>query len=215
MPDSELYCEGSRRLQDRFDTRRIADRLEKVDLLAEFTDEHRAIIEAAPIFFLATADAQGRPDVSYKGGAPGFVRVIGRNVLAFPDYNGNGMFKSLGTILQNPNVGLLFIRWSGRPKKLRVLGRASIDEADPLLATFTGAQLVVRVTAERIFDNCPRYIHDVEITGYSRYVPREVARAPIPDWKRNPLYRDALPERDLAELTEEERDAEGDSRPAP
>lgn len=213
MSGSMLYAEGSRRLQDRFDTRRIADRLERVDLVAEFTDEHRAIIEAAPMFFLATADAQGRPDVSYKGGAPGFVRVIGPSTLAFPDYNGNGMFKSLGTILQNPNVGLLFIRWSGRPKKLRVLGRASIDKADPLLATFTGAQLVVRVVAERIFDNCPRYIHDIEIKGYSRYLPRDEGRAPIPDWKRNPLYRDALPKRDLKELAEE--DGPGSEQPAP
>ena len=86
MSDSKLYSEGSRRLQDHFDTWRIADRLEKVDLLEEFTDQHRAIIEAAPMFFLATADAQGRPDVSYKGGLPGFVRVVGPSTLAFPGH---------------------------------------------------------------------------------------------------------------------------------
>jgi len=97
MSGTKLYSEGSRRLQDRFDTRRIADRLEQVDLLETFTDAHREIIETAPMFFLATADAGGRPDVSYKGGLPGFVRVIGPSELAFPDYDGNGMFKSLGT----------------------------------------------------------------------------------------------------------------------
>jgi len=205
--DSKLYSKGSRHLQDRFDTRRIADRLEKVDLLEEFTDVHRDIIEAAPMFFLATADAQGRPDVSYKGGLPGFVRVVGPSTLAFPDYNGNGMFKSLGTLLDNPNVGMLFINWSDNPKKLRVLGKASIDEADPLLEDYTGAQLIVRVTAERIFDNCPRYLHEIEIKNYSKYVPRPDHEAPIPDWKRNTLYRDALPKRDLTAMAdEEERD---------
>ena len=204
MSDSRLYSEGSRHLQDRFDTRRIADRLEKVDLLEEFTDVHRDIIEAAPMFFLATADAQGRPDVSYKGGLPGFVRIVGPSTLAFPDYNGNGMFKSLGTLLDNPNVGLLFIRWAGNPKKLRVLGKASIDEDDPLLNDYTGAQLIVRVNAERIFDNCPRYLHDIDIKDYSRYVPRPAHEPPIPDWKRNPLYCDALPKRDLAALAAEE-----------
>ncbi len=205
MSDSRLYSDGSRHLQDRFDTRRIADRLEKVDLLEEFTDVHRDIIEASPMFFLATADAQGRPDVSYKGGLPGFVRIVGPSTLAFPDYNGNGMFKSLGTLIDNPNVGLLFIRWTGNPKKLRVLGKASIDENDPLKDDYTGAQLIVRVTAERIFDNCPRYLHDIEIKGYSRYVPRPDHEAPIPDWKRNPVYCDALPERDLVALAEEEK----------
>ena len=208
MAQSELYSDGSRRLQDRFDTRRIADRLEKVDLLGEFTDGHKAIIEAAPMFFLATADAQGRPDVSYKGGLPGFVRVLGPSTLAFPDYNGNGMFKSLGTILENPNVGLIFIVWSGKPKKLRILGKASIDPDDPLLESYKGAQLIVRVNAERIFDNCPRYLHEIEIKSYSRYVPRPDHEVPIPDWKRNPVYRDALPERDLKVLAEQDERSE-------
>ena len=208
MAQSELYSDGSRRLQDRFDTRRIADRLEKVDLLAEFTDEHKAIFEAAPMFFLATADAQGRPDVSYKGGLPGFVRVLGRSTLAFPDYNGNGMFKSLGTILENPDVALIFIVWTGKPKKLRILGKASIDADDPLMESYKGAQLIVRVHAERIFDNCPRYLHEIEIKSYSRYVPRPDREAPIPDWKRNPVYRDALPVRDLSALAEDDERAD-------
>jgi uncharacterized protein len=207
---SKLYSEGSRRLQDQFDTRRIADRLEKVDLLEEFTDEHRAIIDAAPMFFLATADSLGRPDVSYKGGLPGFVRIVGPSTLAFPDYNGNGMFKSLGTLLDNPNVGLLFINWADNPKKLRVLGKASIDENDPLLEDYVGAQLIVRVTAERIFDNCPRYLHQIEIKHYSKYVPRPEQEAPIPDWKQNPVYRDALPERDLLALAGQDKNDKND-----
>lgn len=205
MSGSDFYCEASRRLQDQFDTRRIADRLVHVDLLETFSEEHRDIIENAPMFFLATADRQGQPDVSYKGGLPGFVRVTGPSELAFPDYNGNGMFKSLGTLMENPAVGLLFIRWTDRPKKLRILGRASINRHDSLLDDFKGAQLVVRVMAQQIFDNCPRYIHKMELKEHSRYAPRPGAEPPQPDWKRNPLYRDALPVRDLEALADEEQ----------
>jgi uncharacterized protein len=197
MPESELYGPGSRLLQDRFDSRRIADRLEDVNLAHCFSETHREIIETAPMFFLATADREGRPDVSYKGGMPGFVRVTGPGELAFPDYNGNGMFRSLGAILENPNVGLLFIGWSEKPTRLRILGRASLDERDPLTAEFDLAQQVVRVKAERIFANCPRYIHRMELQSYSPYSPVAGRDPPVPDWKRNPLFQDALPQKDL------------------
>jgi hypothetical protein len=199
MPESELYGPGSRLLQDRFDSRRIADRLEDVNLAHCFSETHREIIETAPMFFLATADREGRPDVSYKGGMPGFVRVTGPAELAFPDYDGNGMFRSLGAILENANVGLLFIRWSEKPKRLRILGRASLDERDPLMGEFTSAQQVVRVKAERIFGNCPRYVHRMELQSYSPYSPVAGLDPPVPDWKRNPLFRDALPQKDLSE----------------
>jgi uncharacterized protein len=207
MPESELYGPGSRLLQDRFDSRRIADRLEEVNLAHAFSEAHREIIETAPMFFLATADREGRPDVSYKGGMPGFVRVTGPGELAFPDYNGNGMFRSLGAILENPNVGLLFIGWSDKPKRLRILGRASLDERDPLTAEFDLAQQVVRVKAERIFANCPRYIHRMELQSYSPYTPVVGRDPPVPDWKRNPLFRDALPQKDLDVMASLEKNA--------
>jgi uncharacterized protein len=117
-------------------------------------------------------------------------------VLAFPDYDGNGMFKSLGNVLVNPRVGMLFIRWGESPRRVRVQGRATVDAGDELLGSWPGAQLVVRVHAERIFMNCPRYIHQMELVAYSRYVPREAQEPPVPDWKRRPEYRDALPARD-------------------
>ncbi len=188
-----LYNAGARELQDRFDSRRIADRLEQRTLATAFSDEHRELIEAAPMFFLATADADGFPDVSHKGGMPGFVRVVGPSELAFPSYDGNGMFKSLGNVLVNPRVALLFIRWAGPPRRLRVQGTASLHYDDPLLASFPGAQLIVRVQAERIFPNCPRYIHRMELTEYSVYAPRPDHEPPEPDWKRRPEFRDALP----------------------
>ena len=204
MGDSRLYHEGSRELQDRFDTRRIADRLERVNLRRTFSDGQRELIDSAPMFFLATIDPDGFPDVSYKGGIPGFVRVVGDSALAFPNYDGNGMYKSLGNVRADPRVGLVFIRWTQKPQKLRIQGRASLHFDDPLLETMAGAQLIVRVEAERIFDNCPRYLHHMELQEYSRYAPRAEHEPPIPDWKRRPEYRDALAERDLTALAEEE-----------
>src|SRR5437879_5490905 len=186
------YHAGMRRLQDRFDTRRLADRLdEKLGRMA-FTAEDRQFIESRPLFFLATADAEGRPDCSYKGGAPGFVRVTGNDELAFPSYDGNGMFRSLGNMLLNPAVALLFIDFE-RPNRLRVNGRAFIADQDPLLQSFAGAQLVVRVRAERIFPNCQRYIHRMSIAEASPYVPREGTTTPVPKWKRFDAFRDVLP----------------------
>ena len=204
MEDSRLYHEGSRELQDRFDTRRIADRIEQVTLHRAFTDAERDLIESAPMFFLATIDADGFPDVSYKGGMPGFVRVVGESTLAFPNYDGNGMYKSLGNLRVNPRVGLVFLRWAERQRKLRVQGSASLHFDDPLLAEMPGAQLIVRVEAERVFPNCPRYLHRMVVEEYSVYAPKQEHEPPIPEWKREPEFRDALPERDLAALAEEQ-----------
>ena len=192
-----VYHDGMRRLQDRFDTRRLADRLdEKLGRLA-FTDEDRAFIESRRLFFLATADSEAQPDCSYKGGEPGFVRVTGPDELAFPSYDGNGMFRSLGNVLVNPAVALLFIDFE-RPNRLRVNGSASMVEGDPLLAGFEGAQLVVRVRATRIFPNCPRYIHRMTLVEASPYVPRAGHTPPVPKWKRFEAFCDVLPRNDPA-----------------
>ncbi|MBI1845843.1 MAG: pyridoxamine 5'-phosphate oxidase family protein [Candidatus Rokubacteria bacterium] len=192
-----MYHDGARRLQDRFDTRRLADRLVEVVTHGTFTDAERAFIESRPLFFLATADADGHPDCSYKGGRPGFVRVIDPRTLAFPSYDGNGMFKSLGNILVNPHVGMLFIDFE-RPRRLRVNGRATVCDDDPLLADFVGAQLIVRVEAHAIFPNCPRYVHTMQVLEPSPHAPCEGHTPPIPDWKRRPEFREVLPAGDPA-----------------
>jgi predicted pyridoxine 5'-phosphate oxidase superfamily flavin-nucleotide-binding protein len=180
-----MYHEGNRRLQDAFDSRRISDRLEEKLTRTELSPDDKAFIESLPYFFLATADASGRPDCSYKGGMPGFVRVTGPVELAFPDYDGNGMFKSLGNVLVNPNVGLLFIAMHGKPRRLRVNGTATVSRDDPLLAGTVGAQLIVRVAARAIFPNCPRYIPKMELIKPSMYAPRAGCDAPEPAWKEH------------------------------
>ena len=187
-----LYHEHSRALQDRFDSRRIADRLAEKLLRAEFSDEDRAFIAQQSFFFLATADAQGQPDCSYKGGAPGFVRVVSADTLAFPSYDGNGMFKSLGNISANAAVGMLFIDFQAG-KRLRVNGHAALHLDDPLKEAYPEAQAIVRVRAQHIFPNCPRYIHRMQLVEASPYVPAAGRATPVPGWKRADAFKDYLP----------------------
>jgi predicted pyridoxine 5'-phosphate oxidase superfamily flavin-nucleotide-binding protein len=192
MRDSVMFHDGNRRLQDQFDSRRISDRLEEKLTRQAFTDQDRAFIEQSMFFFLATADTDGRPDCSFKGGTPGFVRVVGPDELAFPDYDGNGMFKSLGNILANPGVGLLFIDMGEKPRRLRVNGTASVSRDDPLMQRFAGAQLLVRVQARAIFPNCPRYIVTPGAGGPSKYAPRPDYQPPEPTWKGFDDFKDYI-----------------------
>ena len=191
MTDSMMYHEGNRRLQDQFESRRISDRLESF-ARTQFTPDDRFFIESASYFFLASADAEGRPDCSFKGGMPGFVQVTGPSELAFPDYDGNGMFKSLGNILVNAEIGMLFIAMHGRSQRLRVNGTAIVSREDPLLAQTVGAQMIVRVTARVIFPNCPRYIPDMELVDPSIYAPRPGVEAPEPAWKDFDSFKDCI-----------------------
>jgi len=190
MAESIMYHDGNRRLQDQFDSRRISDRLEEKLTRTAFTADDKTFIESAIYFFLATADAEGRPDCSFKGGMPGFVRVTGPSELAFPDYDGNGMFKSLGNLLVNPNVGLLFIDMHEKPRRLRVNGIAGVSRDDPLLGETVGAQLVVRVAARAIFPNCPRYIPKLQLAEPSVYAPRPGCEPVEPAWKSFDLFKD-------------------------
>ncbi|MGE0563039.1 MAG: pyridoxamine 5'-phosphate oxidase family protein [Pseudolabrys sp.] len=187
-----MYHDGNRQLQDQFDSRRIADRLEDKLTRTAFTDDDKAFIESLPYFFIATADDKGRPDSSFKGGPPGFVRVTGPSELAFPDYDGNGMFKSLGNLLVNDNVGLLFIAMHGKPKRLRVNGTAQVHRDDPLLGETVGAQIIVRVAARAIFPNCPRYIPDMQLVAPSVYTPQPRCEPPEPAWKGFDAFKDAV-----------------------
>lgn len=189
------YHDGMRKLQDLRETRALADRLEKVTMRAAFTDDDRAFIGRCRMFFLATADTDGQPDCSYKGGLPGFVRAIDEHTLVVPDYDGNGQYRSWGNVLVNPRVGLLFVDFE-TPKRLRVNGTAAVSHDDPLLAEFPGAVFLIRVVAQRIFPNCPRYIHKMQLIEESPFAPRPEYTPPVPAWKTFEVFKDALPPRD-------------------
>lgn len=202
MSDQTMYHEGMRNLQDLRETRPLADRLEQVTVRSAFTAEDRAFIESRPMLFVASADSQGYPECSYKGGLPGFVRVLDDRTLAFPDYDGNGMYRSWGNVLANSAVGLLFLDFEA-PKRLRVNGTAQISTDDPLRAEFAGSVFIIRVTASMIFPNCPRYIHKMQLVEYSTYAPRPDYVPPVPAWKTFDSFRDALPARDRDDVKKE------------
>ena len=190
-----MYHAGNRALQSLFGTTALADRLVEKLHRERFTDGDKQFIESLGFFFLATADAEGRPDCSFKGGAPGFARVVSPELLVFPDYDGNGMFKSLGNISQNAAVGLLFIAMQESPKRLRVNGTAELVFDDPLLPEFEGAQALIRVTPQHIFPNCPRYIPDLMTGEVSPYTPCAGVERKEPAWKRFDDFRDVVPPR--------------------
>jgi hypothetical protein len=147
------------------------------------------------MFFLATVNADGQPTCSYKGGEPGFVRVLDAKTLAFPSYDGNGMFLSLGNIQATAKVGLLFLDFE-KPNRLRLHGTASIRHGDPLLAEHPGAELIVRVAVSEIFVNCPRHIHRYQKTAPSHYLPDADGQAPLAQWKRIDGLQDVLAPRE-------------------
>lgn len=199
---SRLYGAQHRALQDLHDTRRVADKIEALAVHTELGDMDRAFIESRDMFFLSTIDHEGRPTVSYKGGDPGFVRVVDSTTLAFPLFDGNGMFYSAGNVTGNAKVGMLFIDFA-TPNRMRVQGAASIDPHDPLLMEFVEAQLVVRVKVTEVWPNCPRYVHRYDKVKASRYVPRADCDTPLAGWKRIDLIQEDLPARDQGRAARE------------
>jgi predicted pyridoxine 5'-phosphate oxidase superfamily flavin-nucleotide-binding protein len=197
---SELYGPAHRLLQDEHDTRRLADRLESM-AHSEFDPRDQEFIGKAALFFLATVDDHGRPTVSYKGGAPGFVRITSPNQLIFPSYDGNGMYLSLGNIGTTRQVGMLFIDFA-EPRRLRVQGTARVRSEPELLAQYAGAQHVIEVTASHIFVNCGRYIHNLAENMLSAHVPDENGRQPFPNCKRIEGLAETLNDSDQARVAE-------------
>lgn len=190
-----MFSEGSRQLQDQFGTRRLADRLAKVEARAALNEEDQELIRGSAFFFLATADAHARPLCSYKGGLPGFVEILDAGRLAFPDFDGNGTFRSLGNLADNPHAALLFIDF-GRGLRTLVEGTASVSSDADLVARWHGAQLAVVVQVHRAFSACARYIHDLEKGELSAFVPRPEHQVPVPAWKEKPVYQEVLPRRE-------------------
>jgi predicted pyridoxine 5'-phosphate oxidase superfamily flavin-nucleotide-binding protein len=184
-----LYDDGHRSLQDLFDSRRLADRLEQRLTKSTIDEETRRFIQARDMFFMASVDSQGMPTCSYKGGDPGFVRVVDERTLEFPSYDGNGMFLSLGNLRTSANVGLLFIDFEN-PKRVRVQGQAtvSVDGAPK------DAQCLVRIAVAHVFPNCSRYIHHLQLVERSKFVPRGT-EPPVPAWKQSEWARDVLPKK--------------------
>jgi len=198
---SRLYGPQHRDLQDHFDSRRMADRVEEIVVRTDIDDAAKAFIESRDMFFLATVDHNGRPTVSYKGGDPGFVRAIDATTIAFPSYDGNGMYLSVGNMRSHPEIGVLFIAFD-RPFRLRLQGRAEIVLDGPEMDWFKEAELVVRVDVSEVWMNCPRYVHRYEKVSASRYVPRAGTETPLCEWKRIEGLEDVLRPKEAAAVEE-------------
>lgn len=194
---SALYEDSHRTLQQRFDTQRLADRIEQRLLRRALTDDDRAFIERLDLFFLATVNSRGEPSCSYKGGDPGFVRVLNPTTLAFPCYDGNGMYLSMGNVASTHQVGMLFIDLC-TPKRLRVNGTARIEPVELVTPAYLEAQFVVVVDVREVFPNCPRYIHKFQRVERSQFVPREGVSTPVPGWKKMDWACDVLAHDDPA-----------------
>ncbi len=189
---STFYTEGQRKMQRQFDSERIADKIVEKLSQTQLDEYDKGFIESQIMFFLATVDENGRPNCSFKGGPRGFVQVLDPCTLAFPDYNGNGMFLSMGNVQSSHHVGLLFIDFE-KQERFRVNGEASIHPNDPLLGHYFGAKQVVRVRVREAFPNCPRYIPKMRIEEMSRFIPKDGIKPPIPEWKTRDWACDALP----------------------
>lgn len=201
---TDYFNAGHRQLQDAFDTRRLADRLQAGIIQPLISPADAAFIEAQNMFFLATVDEKGQANCSYKGGPQGLVKVVDENTLAFPLYDGNGMFMSAGNVLVNGQVGLLFIDFE-RQARVRVNGVASITSEDALRSHWPEAKLVVRVSVRETFPNCPRYIHKMALVEASEFVPNTQCETPAAPWKKLEIVADVLPACD-AHLASNEQD---------
>lgn len=188
---SRIYGEQHRAFQDLFDSRRMADRIEEIAVKTAFGADEKIFIENRDMFFLSSIDHRGRPTVSYKGGDPGFVKIIDEVTLAFPSYDGNGMHFSIGNINANHKIGMLFIDFE-KPHRLRVQGTATVSANDELRDQWKEAELVVRVALSELWQNCPRYVHRYEKVKPSRYVPRDETETPLCEWKRIDGMQDVL-----------------------
>ena len=190
------YTAEARKLQDRFDTRNLADAELAVIVHDELSESDRGFISAAEMFWLASVDDKGSPTVSYKGGAPGFVNIIDGRTLVFPNYDGNGMYFSMGNIATSSDIGMLFMAFD-KPARLRVQGRATLTDDKTMVGRFPGAQFAVKVDITALITNCPRYIPKMQRIEGSRYVPDSTTGAqPIPGWKRIDAIQPVLPRRD-------------------
>ena len=194
---SDIYHDGNRQLQDQFDTRRLADRLDEAIVQDSIMPSDKDFIKRLDMFFIATVDERGHANCSYKAGDPGFVRVLDEHTLAFPNYDGNGMYLTMGNILTTRQVGLLFIDFENQ-KRMRLNGEATLHRDDPLMRKYPEAQFIVRVRAREVFANCPRYIHKMKLVQRSRFVPKQECPTPVPGWKKGEWVADTLPENDPA-----------------
>ena len=194
MEPDVFYHDMSRRLQRQFGTEELAAHLARKYVLDELEQAHIEWIGVADEVYIATVNPQGHPECSYKGGLPGFIRVVDTRTLEIPSYDGNGMYRTLGNITAEPWIGLLLL-FPEVPAKLRVNGSCQVRTGSAALAAHPGAEAVLQIRVREVFENCPRYLHDRQTSKHSVHCPRPGYQPPDPAWKLKPEYVGLLPVR--------------------
>jgi uncharacterized protein len=199
----EFYTEAQKAMQAQFDSRKLADRLTQAIITDAIIPElHQPFIESQDFFFLSTVNDRGEPTVSYKGGDVGVVSVVDPSTIAFPIYDGNGMFLSAGNIADTAKIGLLFIDFE-TPNRIRVQATAAVSSDDPLMEKYPGALMVARGHVDKVYLNCARYIHKHARVSKDKYVPDASGAQPYPAWKRIDAVQDVLRPDDLGRAKRE------------
>ncbi|KQT88638.1 pyridoxamine 5'-phosphate oxidase family protein [Methylobacterium sp. Leaf466] len=201
---ASLYFDEHRALQEEYNTVKLAERLDTGWVHDHISPDEAAFIGSRDMFFLSTVDPDGMPTVSYKGGSPGFVKVLDDKTLVFPGFDGNGMWYSMGNIEGQSKVGLLFIDFE-TPHRVRVQGHARMLRDDPLMAEYTEAKYLVKIAVTKAWVNCPRYIHKYRKLEQNRYVPTPEKETPLALWKRLDMVADVIPDEDKARVATEGR----------
>jgi len=194
----DFFTAAQRELQSEFETIDLADRIAEAVVSEELLDRQAEFIHSRNMFYLSTIDELGYPSCSYKGGDLGFVRVIDSGTVVFPNYDGNGMFMSMGNIQAKAKVGLLFIDFE-TPQRLRLRGEASLLREGPMLDSYPGANLVVEISVNHVWVNCPRYVHRMQPLEQSPYLPQKDGSVSLALWKRIDILQDVLGAKDRAE----------------
>jgi uncharacterized protein len=151
---------GERQLQDRLGTRERADAFYARQVLHHLNDAMRGFIGRQEMMFVATADASGACDSTFRAGPPGFVRVLDDEHVSWPEYRGNGVMASLGNITGNAHVGLLFIDFHD-VIGLHVNGTAEVvEDPDEQADTPPGrrARLWVVARVQEAYIHCAKHI---------------------------------------------------------
>lgn len=123
---------GEQKAQERFATKGRAEAFAATQMLDHLNSHMRDFIARQDMMFIATANAAGACDCSFRAGNQGFVHVLTPQRLAYPEYRGNGVFASLGNTLENPNIGLMFLDVYQSTMGLHVNGRARVLMPDEI-----------------------------------------------------------------------------------
>jgi predicted pyridoxine 5'-phosphate oxidase superfamily flavin-nucleotide-binding protein len=169
-PPSTTGCAGERTLQERYGTRDRAQRFYDRQVLDHLNEAMRTFLARQQLMFVATSDAHGNCDNTFRSGPAGFVHVLDEHRLTWPEYRGNGVLASLGNITENGHVGLLFLDFVEDGVGLHVNGAAELTE-DPQVdlpaGTAPGMQAPLWVVArvDEAYIHCAKFIPRMRPAG--------------------------------------------------